>query len=228
MHRILMATLILLITGGNAFAGTIDYISDSREVHAYAEDCYWDIDFNFVCSGNSDGVLSDGSSSFMESLSLTGPNLGHGSVSVNQDSTLEATGFSGTGLVSAFSMPDDSVNSGYSTFDITFTIDAASDFTLSGSFYGYGGADGHYELVQSGGTTLFSGDTNSGLNFDESGSLAAGEYRFLIETSANLASFDIRELWWSVNFELLPVPEPSTALLFSIGLMGLAVGRHRN
>ncbi|MCA9304863.1 MAG: PEP-CTERM sorting domain-containing protein [Phycisphaerales bacterium] len=104
---------------------------------------------------------------------------------------------------------------GVSHLLVSFSLAQASDYTLDFSMLG---EFGYYSLT--GGSLNFSGDTWSQIDHNLSGTLAAGEYEFLIDLgtggSFGNGSFDL-------NFQIVPTPA-SVSLL---GLGFLTVTRRR-
>lgn len=142
-----------------------------------------------------------------------------------QDSSMNSTSMTGTGSVYAGHDAMHYGASGRSVYDVKFTVDQLSNFSLSGTTTSaYSPVDGS---LFADGIALFSvTSTNSGVGepFSFNGVFTPGtEYRLTFDTYTNFS--DYKNESWQFNLATAPIPEPAAAWLMGLGLffvMGVA------
>ena len=159
---------------------------------------------------------------------------GVGAPNASQDSSVGTTGMSGSGQTGR----DGGGNGpGSTVFDLTFQVDEPAVYSLAGyasfswdSFSGGPGPNSQVFVALLGpGGALYepalSRDSHNELA--NTGTLDPGvDYRLVIAGSMT----DTRGLAgarWNFTFGVEPVPEPYTALLVALGLLGLAAARRK-
>ena len=138
-----------------------------------------------------------------------------------QNSSFSATRLEGSGdanLPQGGSPPKDLSTS---TYDITFDVDTATPFSLTGALDKFGVGSSSISLT--GETEIFGFSASYSYQhqpFATSGVLDPGRYQLLVraDSSADIEAF---------QFELQAIPEPQSLLLLGAGLAMLACRRHR-
>ncbi len=184
------------------------------------------------------GVMNDDVSSFQ-----SGDAGAYGNGFAYQNTTISAGAYSGVVEAIASADPGSSgfdIVNGYASSElyVEFTVTGTTEFDLSGNGGGFGTVNGalrshSYVAIESlgGGTAtqVFLQEDDLYTTFAGSGTLLAGDYRFVV-TSTTIIDFifdsgPFIEGNASVTFDLTFVPAPSTAALF--GLAGLTATRRR-
>lgn len=135
------------------------------------------------------------------------------------------------GIGSGSGESDLSVTLTESIFDVTFSVDMATDILLEGTLTGQ---DGSFGFGQATVQLLAVDDTDSDLIYANSGgsgnfvtflfgtTLAAGDYQLLLRTMITPGGFGTAAEWtFRANFAPLPVPLPAGLWLFAAALAGL-------
>ena len=144
-----------------------------------------------------------------------------------QNSVISSTGMSGSGSTYA---GFDAMNygaDGISRFDVSFSVDQLTDFSLSGSLDTVGYSDGNlFVSLLENGTEIFGLDiwslTGNGPNpFDFSGQFSTGNtYQLILQS--NTYDSDYYNETWAFNLTTVSaVPVPAAAWLFTSGLLSL-------
>ena len=144
-----------------------------------------------------------------------------------QNSVISSTGMSGSGSTYA---GFDAMNygaDGTSRFDVSFSVDQLTDFSLSGSLdtIGYSSGNLFVSLLENG-TEIFGLDiwslTGNGPDpFDFSGQFSTGNtYQLILQS--NTYDSDFYNETWAFNLTTVSaVPVPAAAWLFTSGLLSL-------
>ena len=148
---------------------------------------------------------------------------GVGAPNASQGSSVGTTGMSGSGQTGRDGGGE---GSGLTTFDLTFQVDQPAAYSLAAD--GWYGRDSHVIVTLLGpGGALYEPAVTSSFQLADTGTLDPGvDYRLVIAGSMT----DTRGLagaGWNFTFGVEPVPEPRTALLVALGLLGLAAARRK-
>jgi hypothetical protein len=204
--------LFLMLAADSAAGLTLTPLSDGRKV--YAEFC----------------VSPSGCSTSLTPptpfQAWTGSALG-----ASQTSSVDALGMGGNGSATGGSTT--SPIEALSTFNVTFSIDSAADFELSGTVAAsirpqqqQSVASAQALLLRADASTVIGYTAGLGqtVNFDYHGYLDPGTYQ--IDVSAG--SFFATPASWSFRLDLAPAPEPALlGLVAAAGLLPLARRRAR-
>lgn len=111
-----------------------------------------------------------------------------------------------------------------STFSIVFDVDAPTEYLLTGMLTENPSASNEARLLLTqGASVIFSADANAGIaSFDDTGTLAAGQYELLATASWDDSSEFLPPGIASFDFIFTVVPEPGTGSLLALGLIGIA------
>ena len=151
---------------------------------------------------------------------------GVGAPNASQSSAVGTTGMSGGGQTGRDGGGD---GPGSTVFDLTFQVDEPAVYSLAGyAYFHSSGSQAFVALLRPGGalyepalTPLFTNE------LADTGTLDPGvDYRLVIAGSMT----DTRGFagaQWNFTFGVEPVPEPHTALLVALGLLGLAAARRK-
>jgi PEP-CTERM motif-containing protein len=148
---------------------------------------------------------------------------GVGAPNASQDSSVGTTGMSGSGNTGR---DGGGSGPGSTVFDLTFQVDEPAVYSLAAD--GFFGQDSHVivKLLGPGGA-LYEPALTTSFQLADTGTLDPGaDYRLVIAGSMT----DTRGLAgarWNFTFGIEPVPEPHTALLVALGLIGLAAARRK-
>ena len=150
---------------------------------------------------------------------------GVGAPNASQDSSVGTTGMSGSGQTGR----DGGGNGpGSTVFDLTFQVDEPAVYSLAAD--GWFGQDSHVivKLLGPGGALYEPAlSRNSHNELANTGTLDPGvDYRLVIAGSMTDTRGSAGAIW-NFTFGVEPVPEPHTALLVALGLLGLAVARRK-
>ncbi len=218
-------------------AASLTYLEDDRSVSAQT-DVWWDAitqtEVSYIFEDTDAATLGD--ALFDASVNAIF-NSGHNS-DASQSSTLGTRALSGQGQSGATSVHDNNVgdSAAESRFRVLFSLDEASDFTLTGHIGTVFHGNVSYALQTGDGTPILSGDIfpfgsekydAHNLDIDESGALTAGVYELEFLAASNPSDYS-GSSYWSVDFALTPIPEPGTALLLGTGLATLSIRRSRS
>ncbi len=201
----LIASLAALALSGPAF-GAVSYLSQSRTVTAFA-------------AGNPDQSQSFTAPDFLPFSATAQVTSANGSASATQSSSLNADGF--TLSASCAGSGQNAFNvSGTSVFDVTFSLDTASSYTLTG-FLNTSGGPGNVTLSRDG-TAVYESFFDA---IDNAGLLQAGTYRLQSQLAAvNRAGFDPPS---SLSLTFAIIPAPGTIGAIGLASLTLSVRRRR-
>jgi hypothetical protein len=146
-----------------------------------------------------------------------------GGPSTSQDTSVDPTQMGGTGAVFVNTVE---ATDARSDFDVTFQVDEAAQYDLSGTSY-YGPTQ---VLLFGPGGVLYDGTgPSSGYTFSDTGALVAGvDYRLLVAVEVPDLNSGYGE--WEFTFGVSPLPEPGAVLLLAVGVAAarrLALSRPR-
>ena len=199
---VLAAGLAASLVSGAAGAASISYVSQDRFVSVMS---FFD--------GSSDSDAATGFSPFASAADIL-----HARAS--QDSTLGSTTIDGDLSAFIFDAADAA-----SHFDLTFTIDETTPFTLAGSVTG--DREASFRLSEVGGSDVVNVYLGSPSEvFDVDGVLAAGTYEIAARAGAFPGALP-ESLDNRVRLDFALVPEPGTAMLLLAGLAACC-GLRRN
>jgi hypothetical protein len=157
---------------------------------------------------------------------------GVGAPNASQTSALGTTGMSGSGQTGR---DGGGGTSGSTVFDVTFQVDEPAVYSLAGyavfswlSLSGDPGPHSHAFVTLLGpGGALYEPALSFNLHNElaDTGTLDPGvDYRLVLAGSLSDTT-GLATAYWNFTFGVAPVPEPHTALLFVLGLLGLAAAR---
>ncbi len=171
--------------------------------------------FDEVCGGDS-AFPGAAFAAFNDSATV-------GSLVANQNTTVSTSAMSGTVDV-VLDTPQPDSNFASSLFDVAFTAGAAELYSFTGTAAASGPTDilaGLFDITTN--TLIFSFTTAGPHN--SAGALTSGD-QYLLRVYSNL--FGEGSAGWDFEFTVgSNVPEPSTATLLGLGLLGLAIRRGR-
>src|SRR5687767_14950412 len=155
------------------------------------------------------------------------PTIWQHSITSSQDSSFGPVLLAGTGSVSVGnSNPGDWITV-ESLYDITFDVDVATPYQLTGALTARSDSGTRTQLTLSGDVEIFSARTpgESGehlVDFDHAGVLDPGRYRLQVRAWTGGLFLQDGQL---ASFQFQLVPEPTSALLLGLGLALLTRGR---
>jgi len=202
---------IVTLIAVDAVAVPAELVDDLRKVGSYGDDCFEDFESGYTCTHFDNEYTPD--TPFQDWIRA------------GQQSSVSTLEMSAEGAGSGFS--DLGWSSSFSTFNIVFDIPAPTEITLGGELYVERWANASVELIGAGGT-LFERlhDMDGTVPFSEVLILDAGRYQIRAGASGTADPFGTYATY-SLNVGLSPtaVPEPGTALLVGLGIVGIAMQR---